>query len=238
MAWPTVSISTTELDSGTDNPVNARSQIYSIGLAVQVMANAIAAGSEVWTDANQGHLSGLDADTVDGLHSSYLLNRADHIGTQAASTIVGLGSLALLNNVNNAYWSGADLSVANGGTGASNAATARTNLGIRLYESGVFNLALNNYVSLGHGLGGIPDVASFMLVCQVAEYGYSVGQEVTCFSVQVGTANGPPLVGFDTTNVFVQPAGDYRIWRKDSPGNLAAATLSNWRGRLRALRFG
>ena len=57
-------------------------------------------------------------------------NLSDISSASSGRTNLGLGALAVLATVNNATWSGTDLAVANGGTGASDAATAQTNLSL------------------------------------------------------------------------------------------------------------
>lgn len=49
-----------------------------------------------------------------------------------AETITSQGSLATKNNINNSNWSGTDLTIINGGTGASTTSAARNNLGVSI----------------------------------------------------------------------------------------------------------
>jgi len=128
---------TGELKSGTftfveEGTVNSdKGFVVSTNGTITVDTTGIA-----WTQfSGAGSFTSGDGLSQDGntIHVNVTANRtaivADAI--DIASTYVGQSSITTLGTITTGVWNGTDVAVADGGTGASDATTARTNLGIK-----------------------------------------------------------------------------------------------------------
>lgn len=106
------------------------------------------------------------------------------------------------------------------------------------YESAEQTITANGTLSLTHGLGGKPRQVMASLVCQTAELGYSIGDEIVLLS-QVGNALDTGFaVTITATTIDVKfgaAAASIRVINK-STGAIASITNANWRMVMRAIR--
>jgi hypothetical protein len=152
-----------------------------------------------------------DGNYADTSISSFGASLIDDADASAARTTLGLGSLATLSTINNSNWSGTDLAVTNGGTGASSAANARTNLGLAIgtnvqaYDAHLDDLA---------GLATVSGAEDIMVSTGAGTWGYqdAVFVESSALNATAGT-RGPKFVG----------SGIY-----GSGGNPGSETFSGW----------
>lgn len=115
--WSGTDLAVANGGTGSSTAANART---ALGVAI---------GSDVQAyDADLTTLGGLaktDSNFIVGNGAAWVAESG-----ATARTSLGLGSLATASSINNGNWSGTDLALGNGGTGASTASAARSNLGI------------------------------------------------------------------------------------------------------------
>lgn len=96
---------------------------------------------------------------------------------------------------------------------------------------GLFTLpGPGTFYIVAHGLGGVPRWVRWVLVCQTADLGYSVGDEVDVDSAQInGNANQMFSWGANATNIFISEApGNFTLVRLDTQVRTLLSNVSFW----------
>lgn len=102
----------------------------SVVTSFDTLFSGLASGDFIqYNGTNWANKTVAELKTILGI-SSFAETILDDADASAMRTTLGLGSLATLSTINGSNWSGQDLALADGGTGASTAAGARTALGV------------------------------------------------------------------------------------------------------------
>ena len=119
---------------------------------------------------------------------------------------------------------------------------AKTSQVPSIYDSGSNSFTAGTTETKNHGLSAKPDLLQYFIVCTTADFGYSVGDEVSMPETVSDTSHGATLYipnGSTSQVGIVYPStGRFQINRKDSSiGNVVATTSGRWNVRIKAVKF-
>lgn len=150
----TTDLAITHGGTGSSTASAARTALgLEIGSDVQAQDSELTAIAGLVSAANQlPYFTGSGTATLTTLTTAgrALIDDADN---SAQRSTLGLGSLATLSNINNANWSGTDLSVANGGTGVSTLISGGVLLGSGTGGITAMGVLANGAMIVGDGAG-------------------------------------------------------------------------------------
>jgi hypothetical protein len=202
---------TLPLANGGTNATDAATARTNLGLAIGTNVQAYAA-----TLAAIAALAPTADNFIVGNGTTWILETPAN-----ARTSLGLGTLATLSSINNSNWSGTALAVVNGGTGATDAATARTNLGLAIGTNvQAYDADLASIAGLAGTSGFLKKTAADTWSLDTNTY-LTGNQSITISGDASGT--GTTAISLTLANTGVT-ASTYRSVTVDAKGRVTAGT--------------
>jgi len=204
--WSGTDLAVTDGGTGASTALAARTNLgLAIGTDVQAYDTNLAAIAGLVSAADR--VPYFTGSGTAALATFTAAGRALAAGADASAqrTTLGLGSLATASTINGGNWSGTDLAVTDGGTGASTALAARTNLGLAIgtdvqaydanlaafagltlvadrlpYANGTGTLALATFTAAGRALVDDADASA-----QRTTLGVAIGSNVQAYDTDL-----------------------------------------------------